>query len=311
MEIALPSTNNNTGAALQLHSNEIADGDDEDAAPAAAAVTNQSQPGLAFPTRRSKVPSRRGSISSNKRTVQTTERDKTKNITTTKKQFERLVQLLEKNPDIAKGFMRGNSGPFWNDCAAELNSLGPSIRDGSGWKKVWADYKSALKRKLSHNKREQWATGGGPNRTIHLSELEEQAVQLTGQLETVEGIPGCSSQGIPKGKNNEVNTDVSCDSIDESDDANDTAIPQCSQPKRPRLSALNLVQIQIEQQQKFHSEMKSLLGTSNKNLNDMVHYQRQFAKAINSIDTGLKEMLKEQNRHNREMEKIAREKVKK
>ncbi|XP_055631573.1 uncharacterized protein LOC129771685 [Toxorhynchites rutilus septentrionalis] len=198
--------------------------------------------------------------------------DKTKNITTTKKQFERLVQLLEKNPDIAKGFIRGNSGPFWNDCAAELNSLGPPIRDGSGWKKVWADYKSALKRKLSHNKREQRATGGGPNRTIHLSELEEQAVQLTGLLETVEGIPGCSSQGTPKGKNNEVNADVSCDSIDESDDANDTAIPQCSQPKRPRLSALNLVQIQIEQQQKFHSEMESLLGTSNKNLNDNIWY---------------------------------------
>ncbi|XP_055621942.1 uncharacterized protein LOC129765563 [Toxorhynchites rutilus septentrionalis] len=143
-----------------------------------------------------------------KRALFPANRDKTKNITTTKKQFERLVQLLEKNPDIAKGFIRGNSGPFWNDCAAELNSLGPPIRDRSGWKKVWADYKSALKRKLSHNKREQRATGGGPNKTIHLSELEEQAVQLTGLLETVEGIPGCSSQGTPKGKNNEVNADA-------------------------------------------------------------------------------------------------------
>ncbi|XP_055632103.1 uncharacterized protein LOC129771962 isoform X2 [Toxorhynchites rutilus septentrionalis] len=103
----------------------------------------------------------------------TTADGKNQNKKTTEKQCERMVLLLEQEADIAKGFTRGNSGPFWNNLAAEVNSLEPPIRDGTGWKKVWADSKSA-QRKLTHNKREQRATGEAPNKNINLSKLERQ-----------------------------------------------------------------------------------------------------------------------------------------
>ncbi|XP_055640365.1 uncharacterized protein LOC129777847 [Toxorhynchites rutilus septentrionalis] len=240
--------------------------------------------------------------------------EKNKNKTTTKNQFERIVLLLEQEPDIAKGFSRGNSGPYWDDLAAEVNSLGPPIRDGSGWKKVWADYKSGLKRKLAHNKREQRATGGGPNKIINLSELEEQAVLLTGLLATVEGIPGTSSHGTqlgsPSGEPQAADQEnfIYYGTSDECDGINNTIHFQPSQPKKSRPSTTRLLELQVGQQNKFHTNVKSLLKNTNKNLSDLVHYQRQSARAILSVDATLKEHLSEQKRHNHEMEKIALEK---
>lgn len=55
-------------------------------------------------------------------------------------QFQKLVDELEKNPSLAKGFRRGtvpcNFKEQWEDIAKNLNSLGPPIRTGDGWQKV-------------------------------------------------------------------------------------------------------------------------------------------------------------------------------
>lgn len=59
--------------------------------------------------------------------------------TTNAKQYEKLVSLLEQNPDIAQGFSkRGkeNVNSFWENCTRELNFLGPPTKDGSAWRKV-------------------------------------------------------------------------------------------------------------------------------------------------------------------------------
>ncbi|XP_058817743.1 uncharacterized protein LOC131681056 [Topomyia yanbarensis] len=223
-----------------------------------------------------------------------------------------MVQLLDAKPDIAKGFVRGNSASsvsFWDDLAAELNSLGPPSRDGTGWKKVWADYKSALKRKLSHNKRELNATGGGPNKLIHLSKLEEQAVQLTGLTATVDGIAGSSSQGAPKAYDKE-NVDINSGCSEESiSGINETGLSQHSQSRRPRQTTGKLLELQVKQQQQFHADVKSIMSSSNKKLDDLIHYQRQSAKALISIDATLKQQSHEQQRHNKEMERLTSEKL--
>lgn len=56
------------------------------------------------------------------------------------KQFESLVEQLEKNPSLAKGFRRGavpsNFRQQWEDIANKLNSFGPPRRDSDGWQKV-------------------------------------------------------------------------------------------------------------------------------------------------------------------------------
>ncbi|XP_036340834.1 uncharacterized protein LOC118750215 [Rhagoletis pomonella] len=96
---------------------------------------------------------------------------------TTVQQFEALVSEMEKNPAYAKGFRKGinplNFDSFWNVVAEKVNPFGPLVRDGDGWHKVWRDLKFKVKKKLLKNKTEARATGGGANRKIQLSPLEE------------------------------------------------------------------------------------------------------------------------------------------
>uniref|UniRef100_A0A0K8U023 Regulatory protein zeste n=1 Tax=Bactrocera latifrons TaxID=174628 RepID=A0A0K8U023_BACLA len=76
-----------------------------------------------------------------------------------------MVQLMERNPDLARGFApfgptKKNRMKLWEGIASELNNIGPPIRSGSEWNKVWLDYKLKLKRKIADNRKEIAATGG-------------------------------------------------------------------------------------------------------------------------------------------------------
>ncbi|XP_017461242.1 PREDICTED: uncharacterized protein LOC108354575, partial [Rhagoletis zephyria] len=96
-------------------------------------------------------------------------------------QFEVLVSEMEMNPAYAKGFRKGikplnfdsYNYSYWNVVAEKVNPFGPPVRDGDGWHKVWKDLKFKVKKKLVKNKTETRATGGGANRQIQLSPLEE------------------------------------------------------------------------------------------------------------------------------------------
>uniref|UniRef100_A0A0K8VVS0 Regulatory protein zeste n=4 Tax=Bactrocera latifrons TaxID=174628 RepID=A0A0K8VVS0_BACLA len=84
---------------------------------------------------------------------------------TTQRQFETMVQLMERNPDLARGLApfgstKKNRMELWEGIASELNNIGPPIRSGSEWNKVWLDYKLKLKRKIADNRKEIAATGG-------------------------------------------------------------------------------------------------------------------------------------------------------
>ncbi|XP_036320357.1 uncharacterized protein LOC118734778 [Rhagoletis pomonella] len=86
---------------------------------------------------------------------------------------------------------------FWQSVAKELNSLGPPTKDVSSWKKLWLDWKAYIKRKLSENKKEQAATGGGRNRQHHFNELEEEVIKMTALETSTHGITGTVSVGLP------------------------------------------------------------------------------------------------------------------
>ncbi|XP_017476874.1 PREDICTED: uncharacterized protein LOC108366898 [Rhagoletis zephyria] len=120
-------------------------------------------------------------------------------ITTNRSQYEKMVECMTERPDIARGFAKGAKEDvveFWESVAQQLNSLGPPTKDVSSWKKVWLDYKCYIKRKLSANKAETRATGGGPNRMHNFNELEEKVIELTGLHTSTSGINGAVSFGV-------------------------------------------------------------------------------------------------------------------
>ncbi|XP_075162764.1 uncharacterized protein LOC142235395 [Haematobia irritans] len=104
-----------------------------------------------------------------------------------------FLEFMEKNSDIAKGFVKSDrvvADKKWQDLTVSLNSVGPPIKDIAGWKKVWSDWKISIRKKLSHNKRETKATGGGPYNQLVLSAAEERISQICGLHVMVDGISG-------------------------------------------------------------------------------------------------------------------------
>ncbi|XP_035788004.1 uncharacterized protein LOC118464646 [Anopheles albimanus] len=102
---------------------------------------------------------------------------------TVPKQFEKLVELMKANQNFAKGFhgfgeSKSNVKVKWEEFAEELNALGPPMRTGSEWQRVWLDMKMKVKKIVAENKRQLQATGGGPYSVKTLTPLQQDIDQL-------------------------------------------------------------------------------------------------------------------------------------
>ncbi|XP_054725250.1 uncharacterized protein LOC129235438 [Anastrepha obliqua] len=74
-------------------------------------------------------------------------------VVSTKQQLEKLVALMEENPQFAKGICsKVHAAKKWEEFTTELNCLGPPIRTAVKWIKVWADMKSKAKKKCRKTK---------------------------------------------------------------------------------------------------------------------------------------------------------------
>ncbi|XP_073821381.1 uncharacterized protein [Musca autumnalis] len=102
---------------------------------------------------------------------------------TTRLQFEMLVQKMEAHPNVARGVRlfgetKATFDEVWKDVAEQLNSCGPPTRTPDEWHRVWTHFKSKLKKKMSQNKKNITATGGGPSQEISLSSMEQAVADL-------------------------------------------------------------------------------------------------------------------------------------
>ncbi|XP_049294098.1 uncharacterized protein LOC125769421 [Anopheles funestus] len=143
----------------------------------------------------------------------------------TKDQIEHLVQIMEKNPKVAKGVCT-NPALFWQEVSVELNCLGPA-KDKNSWKKTWTDKKSNVKKKYSLMRREQLKTGGGIPEAIFLSEIEERILNVTNTRANVDGVKDSVCIGAPEHLNKQpaqLQPDpvASCSSVEQD------PVPSCS-----------------------------------------------------------------------------------
>ncbi|XP_065365473.1 uncharacterized protein LOC135958494 [Calliphora vicina] len=102
-----------------------------------------------------------------------------------------MLSLLEQNPEIARGFFKGDKQDierFWRRAEEELNSLGPPNKNKTEWKKVWTDQKKYVRQKAGQNLQHKNGTGGGPNREHKFSSTEQSIYDLIGMKTSVEGV---------------------------------------------------------------------------------------------------------------------------
>ncbi|XP_055907482.1 uncharacterized protein LOC129942523 [Eupeodes corollae] len=237
---------------------------------------------------------------------------------TTTKQIEHLVNLMQEKPDIARNYTKRSTedvAAFWEEVADKLNQLEGRQRDVAGWKKVWSDHKTYIKKKLAANKKEITGTGGGPHK-------QKSFIALIHSNDSVNGI-GAKSFGT--GNDNEQaasepsspnTTAADAENIEGDRNSN-------SNCRQKTLSSIQLLRKQVENQSSYYDYMKTSLQAASKALQDTTNILRDTAKTFQDLAVHLKRVyrsveytgeienkkLKEMQFHNAEMRKIAMSKL--
>ncbi|XP_069364174.1 uncharacterized protein [Maniola hyperantus] len=99
-------------------------------------------------------------------------------------QIESLLEFLQRNPSLAKGFSKVPSARVasrrsWEALALQLNNLGGCVKTSKQWIKYWADKKSAVKKKSALRYRARNKTGVGAE-VVELNDVEETILSLMG-----------------------------------------------------------------------------------------------------------------------------------
>lgn len=119
---------------------------------------------------------------------------------------------------------------------------------------VWRDYKANTKKKLVLNKQQIEGTGGGPNKLIPLSDMEEAVSALLNFNMSVAGIPNVSSFGVE----NIVPSPIDVTMSPPKDNEHYQPQPKYFRKDVKEKNASSLLQQQIEMQRKFYEDYRSL-----------------------------------------------------
>ncbi|EDX08668.1 GD11923, partial [Drosophila simulans] len=108
-----------------------------------------------------------------------------------------FVAFMERHPIISKNYLKGDkqaAEAAWRRLTNELNSVGPPIKEVSEWKRVWKDWKSCIRKKITSNRLENSkATGKGSLYQDTLTPLEDAVAVICDLYDmadtTTEGCP--------------------------------------------------------------------------------------------------------------------------
>ncbi|XP_039951354.1 uncharacterized protein LOC120768649 [Bactrocera tryoni] len=109
-----------------------------------------------------------------------------------------FVEFMKLNQDLARGFIKGDrtiAADKWHALVCKLNAAGPPIKDIA---LVLLDWKMHIRKKLTHNKKEGKATGGGPYDQTFILPIEEEVAKIFGLFEMVNGLDGALTFGVPE-----------------------------------------------------------------------------------------------------------------
>ncbi|XP_002043184.2 uncharacterized protein LOC6618939 isoform X1 [Drosophila sechellia] len=109
-----------------------------------------------------------------------------------------FVAFMERHPIISKNYLKGDkqaAEAAWKRLTNELNSVGPPIKEVSEWKRVWKDWKSCIRKKITNNRLENSkATGKGSLYQDTLTPLEDAVAVICDLYDMADTI----NEGCPK-----------------------------------------------------------------------------------------------------------------
>ncbi|XP_067614081.1 uncharacterized protein [Eurosta solidaginis] len=189
---------------------------------------------------------------------------------------------MEENSDLAKGFSKRDRSlvnSLWQELAESLNAGRPPTKDISGWKKVWAEWKSDKKKKLGENKQETRATGGGPFSKHSLTQTEEAIVRICEMAKAVDGVPGKSL-----GLRQEADDEQSDDTPTISSRRRTETPPAPNTPKKRKKDISQQLTSFLEEDTENKKDLNSLLG-------ELINIQKENASNIRRVYKAIEKVL--------------------
>nr|XP_044250527.1 uncharacterized protein LOC108055183 [Drosophila takahashii] len=248
---------------------------------------------------------------------------------------------MERHPIISKNYLKGDkqaAEAAWRRLSKELNSVGPPVKEACEWKRVWKDWKSCIRKKITNNRLEDSkASGKGSLYQDTLTPLEDAVAvicDLYDMADTiVEARPSKTQSETSQGVSlRSIKTDHDDATVTDNEDYEDEEEEDCSNPIQTRSSAVKLEQRfsnytaktttpkkrKLEEESPFETEQESsvpVLMDIAKELRDLnrqtrLNAQRSEANTEALLALGsqisdlMQQQLKERKRLNAIMEKF-------
>ncbi|XP_061387069.1 uncharacterized protein LOC133322017 [Musca vetustissima] len=177
---------------------------------------------------------------------------------------------MSDHPGLAKGKIsncpegRASSNRLWEQLTTKLNGAGPPVKNVTLWRKVYADQKQQVKKKLSFNKASKNQTGGGPYEEELLTQSEELILEAAGLSAAVEGLSSVQSFGAKKGMEvdrKENDEEELMDVENDMDCSIGSTVPSSTQRRTKSASKMDLLKENIEKHDEGMRERKLFWDT--------------------------------------------------
>uniref|UniRef100_W8C6F3 Regulatory protein zeste n=1 Tax=Ceratitis capitata TaxID=7213 RepID=W8C6F3_CERCA len=287
-----------------------------------------------------------------------------------------MVNFMEEHAGLARGLKQNKQmrNEMWELLTKSLNCRGPPRKPPERWKKVWFDWRSSVKRKISQEKNDSYGADQDdiPCRKVPLTAIENKLARICGFLNTdtrvdfdtnsdIQEELSLLSDSITNVIKEELMTDEPDNEYDESPIDFDTTNEMLQNKSndyeksvdritvRPfaicnstavdvKIEMENVEDNNLKKSNKTHCEesgknadvldnlvkqQTSMMAAVQHFLQENIKLQNENLRAMKEIGTGLNEIfqvvnklnestndkLKEQRRHNYEIEKLRREEI--
>ncbi|XP_022222955.2 uncharacterized protein LOC111074469 [Drosophila obscura] len=141
-----------------------------------------------------------------------------------------FIAFMERHPMIAKNYIKGDklaAEAAWKRLSKELNTVGPPVKEACEWKRVWKDWKSCIRKKITNNRLEDSnASGKGSLYQDTLTALEDAVAVICDLYDMADSVVESRPKARPEISNSlqlqEIKTDydevTATDDDDEEDD---------------------------------------------------------------------------------------------
>ncbi|BFG06614.1 uncharacterized protein DMAD_05063 [Drosophila madeirensis] len=141
-----------------------------------------------------------------------------------------FIAFMERHPMIAKNYIKGDklaAEAAWKRLSKELNSVGPPVKEACEWKRVWKDWKSCIRKKITNNRLEDSnASGKGSLYQDTLTALEDAVAVICDLYDMADSVVESRPKARPEMSNSlqlhNIKTDqdevTTTDEDDEEDD---------------------------------------------------------------------------------------------